>query len=134
MGFGSALLFYFPLSLIENVIWTVVILIRGEGWNSIRALLLGTLGISFISSLIALGLIGESPWGPVVLWPLIITSFWAWYFAFIPQLLIRTILSRCCPDRRPRKVLWRIVLTVVLPAVLYLAHGLLGIISGMPSD
>jgi hypothetical protein len=134
MGFGIALLFYLPLSLVENLIWSLVILIKGEKGNSPRALFWGTLGISSVSALIAFRLIGWRPWGPSDLLPLIMAGLWAWYFILVPQLVIRWALTKWGQGCRSKMVILRIVFTVVLPMLLYLAHGGLGLIAGISSD
>jgi hypothetical protein len=92
------------------------------------------LWISSVSALIAFRLIGWRHWGPSDLLPLIMAGLWAWYFIFIPQLVIRWTLTKWGQGHRSRMVILRIVFTVVLPMLLYLAHGLLGLITGMPSD
>ena len=133
-----ALHFFLPLSLVENAAYSVFVLFRGERQNSTKALLFGTLIISVVSTLIALALIAGFPYRFFDLLPLAITIFWAWYFALVPQLIIRKALpkgdTKTLPDRRLKMILFRIVLTVVLPVGLYLVHGLVGFVFGLPSD
>jgi hypothetical protein len=138
LGFGVALLFFFPLSLAENAAYSVFALFRGERQNSTKALLFGTFIISVISTSIAIAFIAEVPFKFPGLLPLATTIVWAWYFALVPQLIIRKVLpkgdSKTLPDRHLKMILLRIVLTVVLPVGLYLVHGLLGLVFGIASD
>lgn len=137
-GFGIGLLFFLPLGLVENALYSAVVLLRGEGRNSIRALLFGTLFISIILTSIAMALIHGAKESFSEFSPWALTIFWAWYFALVPQLILRRILSKghtmTLPNRRHKTILLRIVLTVVLPVGLYLVHGLLGNVIGIPSD
>jgi hypothetical protein len=130
MGFGVGLLFLLPLSLLENAAYSAFIIFRGQRQNSTRALFFGTFIISVISFSIAFALLFREPFVFLYLLPLAIALFWAWYFVLIPQLIIRKLLSsretQTWPNRYLKMILFRIILTVVLPAALYLIHGILG--------
>lgn len=158
MGFGVGLLLLGPVSLVENAVYTTFVFFRGERRNTAKALLLGTLIISALSILIYIGLIVlTSEIGLIVLtseraefsepqipFPVffglavLIPIFWAWYFVFVPQIIIRKVLSKggpgTAPNRRYTTVIFRIILTVVLPAALYITNGIMGHIFGIPSD
>ena len=138
MGFGVGLLFLLPLSLLENAVYSVFVVFRCQRQNSTKALFLGTFIISVISISITLALIFRGPYSVSYFLPLTIALFWAWYFVLIPQLIIRKLLSKADTqtwlNRRFKMILLRIILTVVLAAGLYLIHGILGIIIGIPSD
>jgi len=138
MGFGVGLLFLGPLSLVENVTYTIFVLLLGERKNSTKVLLFGTLFISAISFSAGVALISPEPLKLSYLPGLSLALIWAWYFALIPQIIIRKVSSkgdpRTPPNRQTKMIIFRIILTAVLPAVLYLVHGILGGIFGIPSD
>jgi len=138
MGFGVGFLFLLPLSLLENAVYSVFVVFRGQQQNSTKALFLGTFIISVISISITAALISRGPYSVSDFLPLTIALFWAWYFALIPQLIIRKLLSKADAqtwlNRRLKMILLRIILIVVLAAGLYLIHGILGNIIGIPSD
>jgi hypothetical protein len=138
LGFGMALLFFLPLSLAENVVYSAFVFFRGEHRNSIQILLPVTFIISLISTMVGLALI-EGP--PVVLsdilgWAMVL--FWSWYFVLVPQAIIRKVLfqgdTKTPTNSKLKTVLLRTSLTLVLPGALYLVHGVLGYLFGMPSD
>jgi hypothetical protein len=140
-GFGIGLLLLLPLSLVDNAAYTGFVLFRGERKNTAKVLLFGTLIISAISVSLAVGMVALK--GRIVLsisafFPLAIVMFWAWYFALIPQLIIRKVLSKgdswIPSNRRIKMIIFRIILGVILPVAQYLVHGILGNIFGISSD
>jgi hypothetical protein len=138
MGLGVGLLFLLPLSLLENAAYSVFVIFRGQRQNGTKALFFRTFIISLISISIAVALIAKDPFEFRYLLPLAIALFWAWYFVLIPQIIIRELLSkgdtRTWPNHNLKVILLRSILSVILPAGLYLIHGLLGHIIGIPSD
>ena len=133
-GFGAGLLFFFPLSLVENAAYTVFVLFRGERKNSTKTLLFGTLIIAAISFSIALALIFRDPFKLSNILSFATVLIWSWYFVLVPQLIVRKVLLRIPPNRRIGMIVLRAILTVVLPAGLYVVHAILGSILGIPSD
>lgn len=138
MGFGVGLLFLIPLSLIENAVYSVYVLFRGEKKNSHKAIIFGTLIISFLTTSVATALTVPRPDTADYPLALAVVLPWAWYFALIPQLILRKPLfkrdAKATSDRRLALILLRIVLTIAILAGLYMIHGFLGYGLGIPSD
>lgn len=132
-GFGAGLNLFFPLSLIENAAYTAFVLFLGERKNRTKTLLFGTLIIAAISLSIA-ALISQVPFTLSSILRFIIVLIWPWYFVLFPQLIIPKVLSRIPPNRRIGMIVLRALLTVVLPAGLFVVHAILGSILGIPTD
>jgi hypothetical protein len=143
LGFwGMPLLFYFlPVSLIENFLYSLFIAFRGENGNRNRPMLAGTAILATLASICAplaiAWLEGEAPRFPELSYALI-WVLWTWYFVLVPQILIRAIRKRIgekgWPDRSAKAILWRFVLTLILPVILCFVHALAGGLIGVTPD
>jgi hypothetical protein len=133
------LFFFFPLSLVENALYTIFILFRGEQENQKRVLIIVTAVISIICTPIAHKLAEDGQSGPPNLLFLAITIFWSWYFLLVPQVILRAILRKIelkHPSTSPlRNVLGRLAFTIILPVALIIVHAFLGnIVFGITPD
>jgi len=137
-GFGVGMLILIPLSLIENAAYSAFVLFRGEQKNSTKAIFIGTLIISATTTPVAAALMVPRPYASDYPLAVAVVLPWAWYFALIPQLILRKILfkrdTKTVSDRRLTTILLRIVLTFAILAGLYTIHGFLGYVIGIPSD
>jgi len=128
-GMGLSL-FFLPLSLIGNGIYSIFVLIFDEKRNVSRTLLIGTIIISIICSSVGQMIVNRT-WEPLNAFYVIGTVLWLWYFILVPQMLIRLIISKIKKTEsaglRLRRAILRLVLTALLPFGLCVLHIIIGV-------
>ena len=138
LGFGMGLHLLFLASPIENVVYTIFVLVLGERKIRTKTLLFGTLFLALMSTtsfFIYMALeYREEPFEFFLKLPFWMLLIWSWYFVLVPQFIVRKVLSRIPPNRRIWMVVFRVLLSIVLPLGLCGAHAYLGSLWGIPNN
>lgn len=120
--------FYLFFALIGNGTSSLLIILKEKMGDSIWKIALGALAVATLG----VGWLFVREWQgePVEISGVLTGTFWAWYFVFVPQLLIFLILRRKKANgtgTRRIRIAWRIALTLFFPIALSCVHWIIGI-------